>query len=273
MNRGRERDIQPRKFALWSQSAPALIDLAAVRPTLPLLILLGALASCRAPLPQPAADAVADPGAQWREAYRQASDPAVRYALDPGRSRIRIHAFRGGAAARAGHNHVLDAPRFEGYVRVPGEDVSQSSFELRLRLDELRIDDPALRAETGGNFAGERSASDIEGTRRNLLGKRGFDAQKHPEVRIRSRAISGDWPVLVAEVEVTLHGQQQVYPVMLRVERTPGELRVRGEFVLRQTDFGATPFSLLGGVLTVQDAVAISVDLVGAALPASPAGP
>ncbi|HEX4896572.1 MAG TPA: YceI family protein [Solimonas sp.] len=234
-----------------------------MRHPLSLLLLLVALAACRAPLSQDrnTASPEAPVARDWRADFR--GGEGLVYRLDPAQSQVRIYAFRGGAAARAGHNHVLDAPRFEGYVRVPGETVAAASFELRLRLDELRIDDPALRQETGGSFSGERSAADIEGTRRNLLGKRGLAADAHPEVVIRSHRLAGDWPVLVADVEIVLHGQTRILPVLLQVERSPQRLRVRGELVLRQTDFGVQPFSLLGGVLSVQDAVAVRFDLVG----------
>ena len=50
-------------------------------------------------------------------------------------------------------------------------------------------------------------------------------------------------------------------PVVLQVARDPLGLRVRGRFALRQTDFGLAPLSVLGGLLAVQDEVAIDFDL------------
>lgn len=184
------------------------------------------------------------------------------YAVDPAQSKVRIYVFRGGRAAKAGHNHVLDAPQFEAYLQLPSDDVAQARFDLRFRLDQLRVDAPALRAETGDAFAGERSASDIDGTRRNMLGPRGLDAERFPLVSLRSVTISGDWPMLVAEVEVTLHGisRRQLVPILVR--RSEGRLTASGSLALRQTDFGAEPYSLLGGLLAVQDAIAIRFDLV-----------
>jgi hypothetical protein len=44
----------------------------------------------------------------------------------------------------------------------------------------------------------------------------------------------------------------------------PDRLLVSGSFVLRQTDFGVQPLSLLGGLLSVQDAVVIEFKLAGA---------
>lgn len=68
------------------------------------------------------------------------------------------------------------APQLDGYVSLPSDSAAQARFDLRLRLDTLTVDDTALCAATGGSFAGERSASDIAGARRNMLGARGPDA-------------------------------------------------------------------------------------------------
>lgn len=223
------------------------------------------LAACQTPAPQtppPAAThQIADFSADYRE-LAQSGDGIV-YALEPTASTVRIYAFRGGAAAKAGHNHIFAAPRFEGQAYAPRDAVGKARFDLRLRLDELTVDDPAWRVETGDAFAGERSISDIEGTLRNMLGTRGLDAARYPFVSLKSVSVSGDWPILIAEVAVTLKDITRTQPVMLRVQRSPERIGVTGTLVLRQSDFGIAPFSALGGLLAVQDAVAISFELVG----------
>jgi polyisoprenoid-binding protein YceI len=94
-----------------------------------------------------------------------------------------------------------------------------------------------------------------------------LQADQFPLVRLRSLAIEGDWPLLVAQVEVTLHGVSRTQAVPLQVERSAALLKVSGAFTLRQSDFGVTPFSALGGLMKVQDAVAISFNLI--AVPAT----
>lgn len=202
-----------------------------------------------------------DAGAQQSvvDAFRVPED--ATHVIDAAASALHIFVFRGGLAARAGHNHVLSAPELEGFAVLPGEDVQDARFALHLRLDELQIDDPALRAQAGGAFGGARSAADIEGTRRNMLGPRGLDAAHDPEVLVRSRAIAGDWPVLVATSEIILHGRAVVVDIPLQVERLGTTLRVTGETALRQSDFGVQPFSVLGGLLAVQDALVVRFDL------------
>ncbi|MGH8560441.1 MAG: hypothetical protein ACRES4_00550, partial [Nevskiales bacterium] len=72
-----------------------------------------------------------------------------------------------------------------------------------------------------------------------------------------------DWPMLVADVAVTLHGVTRQQPVMLRVQHSAADMKVTGSLVLRQAEFGITPYSLFGGVLSVQDPVVIEFDLGG----------
>jgi len=51
--------------------------------------------------------------------------------------------------------------------------------------------------------------------------------------------------------------------VPLSVEGLPDSITVTGSFVLRQTDFGAQPYSVLGGLLAVKDEVVIEFKLTG----------
>src|SRR3546814_13212511 len=85
--------------------------------------------------------------------------------------------------------------------------------------DVCSSDLPELRAATGDAFAGERSPSDIAGTQHNMLGPKGLDASRFPDVRVHSTAIAGDWPMLVATIEITRHGVTRAMTVPLTVDR------------------------------------------------------
>jgi polyisoprenoid-binding protein YceI len=195
-------------------------------------------------------------------ALKQAGGGQV-WALDAQASAVRIQAFRTGPGARFGHNHVLTGPRFTGFVHLPPSGVAGARFDLAFRLDELDIDDAQERARLGAAYASQVSAESRAGTRANMLGELGLQASRFPLVRIRSLAVSGEAPWIAVKVEVTLHGQQRVMWVPLKVEGLPEHLRVQGALVLRQTDFGVKPYSLLGGVLAVADEVVVTFDLVG----------
>lgn len=232
--------------------------------TIPLLVLFGTV-GCRAPAPHAAfppavdASAVVDLAAEYREIEAQGAEI---FTVDAAASSVRLFVYRGGKAARAGHNHVIGVTRFEGYLRLDAVAPADSRFDLRVPVDGLVIDEPAWREAIGGTFGSSRSVSDIEGTRRNLLGPKVLDAARFPVVDLRSKAVAGDWPLLVADVEIKIKGAQRVQPVLLRLQREGALLRARGEFVLRQSDFGIEPFSVLGGLMAVQDVIGIAFDLI-----------
>ncbi|NGY04816.1 YceI family protein [Solimonas terrae] len=183
----------------------------------------------------------------------------IVYLLQPEPSRTTIYVYRAGRAAHFGHNHVLTVPQLEGWVQVPDDQLNAARFSLRFRLDQLQVDDAALRAATGGGFSTPRSADDIAGTQHNML--KSLDADHDPWVVLNSVTVVGEWPVAVADVAVTLHGVTRVQRVVLHLQHTARELGARGSLVVRQSDFGIKPFSILGGALGVDDTLAIDFDL------------
>lgn len=189
------------------------------------------------------------------------------FTLVPQDSSVRIYAFRAGRAARLGHNHVLSAPRFTGFFYLPTSGAGKGRFDLEFRLDQLEIDNPAYRSGLGAAFSSVLSPEDSEGTREHLLGADGLQADRFPFVRIRSLQISGEAPKFAAQARIQMHGQQRDIWIPLEVAGLPDRLSVSGSFVLRQTDFGVQPFSLLGGLLSVQDEVVLDFKLTGVCRP------
>lgn len=163
-------------------------------------------------------------------------------------SALRVLVYRGGTAARLGHNHVLQA----GDLRV---DWPAAGPELRFRLDALAIDPPALRARLGDAFASAVDDDARAGTRANLL--KALDAAAHPEVVVRTLQQLGEGGRRAVEAEITLHGVSRRQWFVVTVEGR----RARGEVVVRQSDFGIQPFAVLGGLLAVQDALLVQFEL------------
>jgi polyisoprenoid-binding protein YceI len=116
----------------------------------------------------------------------------------------------------------------------------------------------------GSAFASFLPAGAIEGTRDHMLGEDNLQADRFPLVRVHSVEITGEGPKYAAKIEVELHGQKREMWLPLNVAGLPDHLAVNGSFVLRQTDFGAKPYSVLGGLLAVKDEVVIEFELQGA---------
>jgi YceI-like domain len=178
-----------------------------------------------------------------------ASPPPARAPAAAEGNALRILVFRGGRAARLGHNHVLRA----GGLRV---DWQAAGPVLSFRLDALDVDPQALRETLGAAFASAVDDAARAGTRANLL--KALDAAAHPEVVVRTLQQVGEGPRRAVEAEITLHGvtRRQWFVVEVAAQRA------RGEVVIRQSDFGIQPFTVLGGLLAVQDALVVQFDLV-----------
>lgn len=218
---------------------------------------------------------VASPAGETRLAQGAPTDLRAEYAamaqaegkvftLDPDKSVVRIYVFRGGRAARLGHNHVVSAPHFVGFYFLPASGASGGRFDLEFRLDQLAIDDSAATSGPDSAFTPKLSTAELAGVRKHMLGPDNLQADEYPLVRVHSVRIVGEAPKFAADVQVAMHGQVRELWVPLTVEGLPDHLTVTGSFVLRQTDFGVKPYAVLGGLLAVQDEVVIEFKLVGA---------
>ncbi len=161
---------------------------------------------------------------------------------------IAITVRRGGALARLGHDHVVAARRIEGYASP-----ATGRAALRFRLDEMTVDEAALRTAAG--LATQPSPDAIAGTRVNMLTKV-LDAEHYPWVQVRIQRTAA-----ALQTDITLHGVTKRYTIPATLDATPAGLVARGTVVIHQTDFGLVPFSVLGGAMAVQDAMEIRFDI------------
>ncbi len=186
---------------------------------------------------------------------------AARYVVDAAASDVRFLVYRAGALARLGHNHVVRAGPIEGRIEV-AQDFQRSRFVLRLPVAGFRVDEAAVRAEEGEDFAAAVTPQAVEGTRGNMLGAAVLDAAAHPFIDIESLALTGpEWAPDVT-VLLRMRGVEQRLSVPVAVARDNRRLVATAVFELRQSDFGIAPFSVLGGALQVADTLRVRMRLV-----------
>jgi polyisoprenoid-binding protein YceI len=178
-------------------------------------------------------------------------------------SLLTILAFRGGALAKAGHNHVIASHDVSGTFYVPQE-VLRSTFELHVPVAQLTIDEPGLRAQEGPDFPAEVPESAKEGTRRNMLSEALLNGAQYPELTLVSQRIAPGamGSSVQADVQITVRGQSHTIPVPVAYSLSGGELVASGDVPLKQTDLGLTPFSAMLGALQVQDELRVRFRIV-----------
>jgi len=210
-----------------------------------MLAIAGLLAGCAPRIAPRAPEEILQVPPDFPEAYyRQAEASGSKVLrIDSKRSLLTIYVRRSGSLARLGHDHVVASHNATGYVDITG-----GRADIYLPLDRLAVDEPGLRAEVG--LGTQISDEAIAGTRRNMLDKV-LESGRFPFSVIRINRGTTDPSTLT--VTITLHGTLKAFEIPAQIESMPGGLKISGQMTFNQTDFGITPFSILGGALQVQD--------------------
>jgi polyisoprenoid-binding protein YceI len=181
------------------------------------------------------------------------------FVVDTAASSVSIHVGKAGVLGFAGHIHEVVAPALEGTVKVYQDGDRHYDVSLSFGAAALRVADkseiPSVAAEI----------------RRTMLGPRVLDVAKYPTISYRYRSIagsiaesSGGARVAGFEGDLTLHGVTRLVSCTLTYS-LPGDMRTltaRGEFSIKQTDFGIAPVTAAGGTIRVRDQLDVSFAIV-----------
>jgi len=191
------------------------------------------------------------PPPEFPEGYYQQALKQGRpvYRVAPAESLIVIEVRRGGSLARLGHDHVIASHEVTGYV-APDE----GRADLYVALARLVVDEPDLRQEAG--FDTQPTESDIEGTRSNML-NHVLEAERFPFALIAVSGADAKEKKATLAVAITLHGHGRTFQVPAEIEADGKSVGVSGKLAFNQSDFGITPYSLLGGAIAVKDGLAL----------------
>jgi hypothetical protein len=203
---------------------------------------------------------------------------AAAYSIDSAQSELRLLVYRAGPMARLGHNHVILNHAVGGWVDaaaagLPGSRASpeSASFSLYVPVADFIVDDARARSEEGQDFSAEVPGQAKSGTRRNMLSGAVLDAERFPVITLTSagiaRAPEGN---LVATLTVGVAGHESILAVPFTVEISADRIAATGSVVLRQSDLGLTPLSVMLGALQVQDDITVKFRFVAAAAAQNP---
>ena len=175
--------------------------------------------------------------------------PTGRCRLGTESGRVVLRTFRDGLAASAGHDLVIELPRWSGEL-VVDDDKAPESLEVRIDVGALTV-----REGSGGlKPLTDRDRREIATTARKLLA-----ADQHPEAIFGANRfeLSGDNTVI--EGNLSIRGVTR--PLRLQVSQPePGSYRGTGTLV--QSAYGIKPYTAFFGALKVRDAVDIEVNVV-----------
>jgi polyisoprenoid-binding protein YceI len=167
--------------------------------------------------------------------------------LGPENGTLSVRTGRTGAAAKAGHDLLIDVTAWQAGLEV-GEDPAQTSIVLDADATSLRV-----REGTGGMQAlGDDDKASIEKTIDD-------DVLKRQGIEFRSTTVqtTADGSRISVQGELTLVGKAGPIAFDLTVD---DDGNLRGSALVKQTDWGITPYSTLFGALKVADEVEVVFD-------------
>jgi len=209
--------------------------------------------------PQELPDGPAQPANFPEQFYLKAASETDKtvYKIDSELSQIVLRVYRGGAMARLGHDHIIASRNVQGYIALDKND-DQCRADIFVPLMSLDVDDPQLRA--AAELDTTPSPEDISGTRNNML--MSIEAADFPFVQLSSNNCSGGLSGNETPVVLSLHGVKQQRKLQVRLQSIDdNQMLVSGEFSIKQTDFGIKPFSIMNGLIKVEDKVDLTYQL------------
>ena len=178
---------------------------------------------------------------------------AAVYRLDAARSKFMIRAFAGGLLWFKGHDHFVQARDFTGEAQLTPGSVSPASLTLNVRAASL--------AETREVF-NEQQQKIINGELREIV----LEPDKYPDITFKSTDVSVETRGGVFRVklggDLTLRGVTRRVLIPAEVTLEGQDLRARGEFDIKRSDFKVPATSAFHGLVRVRDRLKVSFDIV-----------
>jgi hypothetical protein len=164
------------------------------------------------------------------------------HTLGPGQATLTVRTGKGGAAAIAGHNLLMEVTSWSATLTLGDE----AALELTADSRSFKI----LEGSGGIQSLGDDDKANIEQTIDDEVLKGGT-------LEFRSTGIKQEDGRLRIEGELNLLGTRRA----LTFEITIGDDgHVAGEATLKQSDWGIKPYSALFGTLKVADELKVAID-------------
>ena len=158
--------------------------------------------------------------------------------LGPDNARLTVRTGKGGAAAKAGHNLLLEVTRW--------------SAKLGDHAAELTADARSLRVRSGSGGISPLGDEEKAGIAQTI----DEEVLKGTAIAFRSTSVARDGDTVEVAGELQLAGTTR--PLTFTLHDAGGA--VSGSARISQTDWGMKPFSALFGTLKVADEVEVAIE-------------
>jgi polyisoprenoid-binding protein YceI len=160
-----------------------------------------------------------------------------------------------------GHEHGVEGKIKSGAIQLGAR---SNAGSIEFDMTSFTADTDRARKYVG--LEGSTSASTRQQVNKNMLGSDVLNVAKYPtalfaiESALHRKTKQGK-PVVELKGEFTLHGTTRPLTLYAEPSQRDGQWNLRGDFAIRQTEFGITPYSAALGTVGVADQLKIFGDL------------
>ncbi|MBS0210045.1 MAG: YceI family protein [Planctomycetes bacterium] len=180
-----------------------------------------------------------------------AVDHVLPGTVDVERSRVFIKV----PARKFGHEHGIEGRLQAGLISLGAP---QQAGELVFDLTSFQADTNLARTYLA--IPKDMPPDDQKKVTDTMHGDEVLDVAKYRVANFRLRSASespnrraSDPPMYTLDGDLTLHGKTQRVTLTVIGEQVKDQMRLRGTFNLKQSDYGITPYTKLLGAIGVQD--------------------
>jgi polyisoprenoid-binding protein YceI len=186
-----------------------------------------------------------------------AQTKARTYTIVTGESSFWVFVEKAGLFSGLAHDHEIGVKIFAGRVVVPEAGASGGSLELDVNAQSLTVLDKK---------PGEEDKKKIYNSMHNDV----LESAKYQKISFKSASVSNlkqtsDGYSFTLNGDLTLHGVTKRIAVPVSATITPQQLQAKGQYTLRQTDFGIKPYSAAGGTVKVKNEVVVHFNIIAKA--------
>jgi polyisoprenoid-binding protein YceI len=178
----------------------------------------------------------------------------AHYQIVANESRFTVQAFAEGLFSAFGHDPVIAIRDFTGEIKCAPDTLNGGVVRMTVRAASLAASDDVK----------EKDRAEID----SMMHADVLETERYPEIVFESTNVSasrlgqGRYRARVIG-NLGLHGAtQNNLWIHAEVKTSEDALRAKGEFTLKQTDYGIKPVKVAGGTLKVKNELKFSFDIV-----------
>ena len=155
----------------------------------------------------------------------------------------------------------MRAAGFTGSVQYNVDDISVCSFSFSVPVDDLRVDEAAMRQYVGyGDTINEGDRSTI---REHMLGATQLNANNYPTIDFASTSCELDEETLIITGNMTLLEATRSLSFDVDIDVNADEFFMLGSINFNHSDFDMEPYGAFGGFVKNAQPLSISFDMLG----------